>query len=136
MRAKSPDDSIAAALERADADLVRDPRDCLDTLCVANLGTWTHMQIPRRPVPSQQSLVLETSYMGPGFLPFQTDPPVIRHNPIGRMLTALLMRLAPVDPSLGAIQQVGLFGSAVGSVRKWHPEDLVGVPKEALRPIS
>jgi hypothetical protein len=45
IRAKSPAGSVVNALMRADEGLVSDPRDCMDFLCVADLGSWALMRM-------------------------------------------------------------------------------------------
>ena len=125
-----PENVISAALQAADEKEVQDPRDCLDYLCVANLGTWALM---RQYFSFDAEEYWMTSYMGP-WLTFgkESSNELPNHdfapNPIGRFLTGLLRRLGEREKSIAPIAQyfdgVGLFGVGQGATRKW-PEEVV-----------
>lgn len=125
----SAQDSIGRLLAKADADLVRDPRDCLDFLCVADLGTWALM----RAILGTWA----TSYMGPMR---RTDAPLDSPELIGRFLTGLLGRLGQVEPELRPIaryfQEAGLYGLGAGLVRYWDWADVPDGTPTALWPSS
>jgi hypothetical protein len=131
LTSKSPEESIGRALSRADTGLVTDPRDCLDFLCVADLGTWALMRFVGSVPKGRTSPQLLVSYMGPLERSLQTDLPEDDPNPLGRFLTGLLRRLGATDPTLARIgayfESVGLFGIGQGPVRTW---DLDGLPPE------
>jgi hypothetical protein len=146
VRAKLPHESIANALVRADSAFVKDPRDCMDVVCVADVGTWALMRFTTRVASSSQgaeedeadwkSLEIITTYMGP----INADPSTpYAANPIGRMLTNLLGRLGSTDPQLGAIadyfRDVGLFGVGQGVPRHWSGADFPHLPLTATRTI-
>jgi hypothetical protein len=129
-------ESVSAALERADRKIVTDPRDCLDFLCVADLGTWAVMRLVMGALEDHPHGRLTVSYMGPmqrddGVEPVRDDP-----GPLGRFLTGLLRRLGPTEPPLAAVgayfETVGLFGVGQGSVRSW---DLDAVPEGARETV-
>ena len=123
---KQPEQSITGALTRVDADIVADPRDCIDFICVADLGTWALMRMATR--REDGGYEVATVYMAPIDETMQlghrsTNPP-----PIGRFLTGLLRRLGSIDPALAPMATyfggVGLFGTGYGSPRKWEYADL------------
>src|SRR5262249_32103931 len=60
---RSPQDVINAALTEADQAEVSDPRDCLDFICVANLGTWTLMRMSVVPGNSSSVAAIDTCYI-------------------------------------------------------------------------
>jgi hypothetical protein len=119
---RPPQEVINAALTEADQAELSDPRDCLDFICVVNLGTWTLMRMPVAPESPSSVAAVETCYMGQ--LTFQGPAPDVGTDPLGRFLTALLRRFGPIDPALAAIatyfQDVGLFGSGGGATRRWE----------------
>jgi hypothetical protein len=127
---KRPEDVIGDALIRHDRDIVRDPRDCLDFICVANLGTWAVFKggIPH---PDKGNPVLITAYMGPfDEAARQLQNPEVNFDPdpIGRFLTGLLERFGKRDTEIAAIAEyfrdVELFGIAQGRFRYWEPTEL------------
>jgi hypothetical protein len=120
---------VRDALAQADQAEIDDPRDCLDFICVADLGTWTLMRIPLVPASESNAAVLLTSYMGP-----LTDAPNHaavhgqRSDAIGRFLTSLLSRFGLTDPALASIgsyfYDTGLFGMGEAISRRWDLDDL------------
>jgi hypothetical protein len=135
VKSKAPENSIASALSEADAALVSDPRNCLDIVCVANLGTWSVMRLALLTEPLPPSPIINVVYMGPLDSRFNQSPHV-ESEPIGRFLTTLLRRLGPTDPGLALIanylNEVGLFGVGQGPVRTWTAEDLPTLSLESL----
>lgn len=127
VHSKSPEDSLSDAIDTADRRYVTDPRDCLDFVCIAALGTWTLMRMLFRDV-EDSPFSISSTYMGPGgWTGGPVEPP-----PVGRFLTGLLRRLGAVDPTLAPIAEyfhhTGLFGMGTGSVRSFPlnelPQDL------------
>ncbi len=80
--------TLRDALIAEDLKQVSDPRDCLDFVCVADLGTWSHSRFIVRSDESGKGVV-GTAYMGP-YLGFSDDA-------LGRFLTILLHRLRPPE---------------------------------------
>ena len=122
-----PQEVINAALAAADKAELDDPRDCLDFICVADLGTWTLMRMPVAPQNPSSLAAVTTSYMAQILLQVQGRPdlnPQINPDPIGRFLTSLLRRFGSIDPIIASIAayfyDVGLFGTGGGAVRHWE----------------
>jgi hypothetical protein len=122
-----PQEVVSAALTAADESELDDPRDCLDFICVADLGTWTLMRMPVAPQNRSSVAAVTTSYMAQ--MQWQVeghaDPdPRINPAPLGRFLTALLRRFGSLDPAIASIAtyffDVGLFGTGGGAVRQWE----------------
>ena len=122
---RPPGEVLSSALYQIDLDEVSDPRDCLDLICVADLGTWTLMRLPFAPQEETSVVSVETCYMRQLRPQGEfVDIPGLFPDPIGRFLTSLLGRLAPVDPALGAIASyffdAGLYGTGSGQSRHWE----------------
>jgi hypothetical protein len=128
---KPPEEVIGDALAQADKHEVRDPRDCLDFICVADLGTWAVLK-GYMEYPDEGEQNLTTSYMGP-VDEFMRKIPVtnVNHdpNPIGRLLAGLLKELGENNSEIAAIanyfHDVGLFGIGKGQIRVWLANELV-----------
>jgi hypothetical protein len=128
---KLPEEVISDALAQADGDEVRDPRDCLDFVCVSDLGTWAvlkgYMELP----PDKGKQNLTTTYMGPvdEFMR-QISVAGVNHdpNPIGRVLAGILEQLGESDSEIAAIAEyfhnAGLFGIGKGRPRVWLTSEL------------
>lgn len=123
-RRKPPSDVISAALTEADRVELDDPRDCLDFICVSDLGTWTLMRTPVAPKNSSSVAAVTTTYMAQIPIHLLDGSPHPAGLPIGRFLTALLRRLGKIDPDVAAIAayfyDVGLFGTGGGAIREWE----------------
>jgi hypothetical protein len=121
-RRRPPKEVIDDALATADRAELDDPRDCLDFVCVADLGTWTLMRMPVEPRNPSSAAAVDTSYLGQKT--FQEPAPELITDPLGRFLTALLRRFGSTDPAIAAIasyfQSVGLFGMGGGPSRHWE----------------
>jgi hypothetical protein len=126
-RRNPPQEVISAALTAADKAELDDPRDCLDFICVADLGTWTLMRMPIAPQNPSSLAAVATSYMAQMVPQVQGRPDLNHHinpDPIGRFLTSLLRRFGPIDPIIASIAayfyDVGLFGTGGGPIRQWE----------------
>jgi hypothetical protein len=122
-----PKEVISKALKAADEAELNDPRDCLDFICVADLGTWTLMRMQVAPQDPSSLAAVSTSYMAQVTAQVQGRPdldPRINPDPLGRFLTSLLRRFGPIDPVIGSIAayfyDVGLFGTGSGAMRQWE----------------
>jgi hypothetical protein len=110
---RAPGRSLYNALITADQTYVDDPRECLDLLCIADLGTWTSF---RRVRPGTGDYIVENSYM-------QTwRQPVA---PVGAFLTTFLAKLGVHDSDLGSIASYFRRAAPAGvevafGSRHWH----------------
>jgi hypothetical protein len=129
---KSPVTVVAEALQQADAEEVNDPHDCLDFVCVPNLGTWFLLRFahPRRPQAKKD--LLTTTHMGP-----ISESGHRNDDAIGQFLVALLERISHIDNSMSAIAHylgaadAGLATSGQGKLRTWEFD---GIPEDLQRP--
>jgi len=125
VRSSSPLQSIEDALLRADETHVADPRDCLDFVCVADLGTWALMRFVLFPESGAPGYEVKSTYMGAPSASMTGGYPV---SPLGRFLTGLLRRLGDVDPHLAPIaayvHEAGLFGTGSGTPRTFAMDTL------------
>jgi hypothetical protein len=121
-RRRPPQEVISAALTEADQTELNDPRDCLDFICVADLGTWSLMRMVVVPTRPDSAAAVDTVYMAQ--MTFEQPVPELVTEPLGRFLTALFRRFGPINPAIAAIatyfQDVGLFGMGGGAVRHWE----------------
>jgi hypothetical protein len=117
---------ITEALTEADKAELDDPRDCLDFICVADLGTWALMRMPAAPASASSAAAVTTCYMAQ--VEYKGPAHGVYDDPLGRFLTALLRRFGAVDPAIASIasyfHDVGLFGTGNGSIRQWELTEL------------
>jgi hypothetical protein len=140
----TPAAAVGAALAEADAKEVTDPRECLDFVCVPNLGTWSLTRAPFEKIDTNSLMAndegrgtLMTFHMGPldgnEFDEASTDT-----DAFGRFLTGLLRRLGEADESIAAIAKyfegAGLYG--VGRGRKMREWPFTSIPEDLRRVIS
>ena len=126
---------LDGALKRVDREEVSDPRDCLDFLCVVDLGTWTPLRMPFIEADNS-GWVVNVAYMAP----LVSVGGVLGHghisSPLGRFLSTLLRRLASVDPTLAGLatyfQKVGLTGIGGGEPRSFQFQE---IPDELRDPL-
>lgn len=134
IRSTSPQQSVTKALQRADARLVVDPRECIDFICIASLGTWALMRFLEEFHGEAEPGRVSVTYMGP--LDDDAFPGRGQAIPIGRLLTGLLRRLSPADSTLRSIgayfQSAGLFGIGQGVPRRF---DLAEMPPDIRQNI-
>jgi hypothetical protein len=113
--ASSPFDNVTAAFVARDDELARHPRECLDVICVADLGTWSTMRTPYARA-RDGSPTCETAAMAE-----ELDP---SPAPVASFVTHLLRRLSYADPSLRQMAEglaaLQLIGSLAGRIRRWE----------------
>jgi hypothetical protein len=133
----SPRETIRSHLQDAESEFVSHPRECLDIVCVADLGasvqtkvTFTDQHKDEKhpdecivtgfawhdPVDSFETLKLNGNFK------FTTNP----FSPIGTLLCVLLRRLAWENPSIRPIADyfrwTGLQGGGAFHVKQWSQE--------------
>ncbi len=128
----TPDKNIEQRLQASDKKYVSHPRECLDLLCIADLGTWISSKItffsPRMfpgnewayPKHLESGGVALSTYIG------HTDSYDNQFNqftPIGTLISDLSQRLAWEDPSVRDLaryyQATNIGGIGGGESRTW-----------------
>lgn len=130
---RRPEEVLSEALNKAVESEISNPRDCIDIVCIADLGTWTLLRVPWGSPDESAKVIVTTTYMGPLI---DVNSSSATHgpstDPIGRFLTSLLRRLAPTDPAIAPLaeyfHETGLTGTGQGVIREWKldtpPDDL------------
>lgn len=121
---RRPEEVLSEALSKAVESEISNPRDCIDIVCVADLGTWTLLRAPWRSADEAAKAIVTTTYMGPLI---DVNSSSATHgpstDPIGRFLTTLLRRLGPADPAIASLaeyfHEAGLTGTGQGAIREW-----------------
>lgn len=133
-----PKDNVTGKLLGSDKSYVAHPREGLDLLCVADLGTWDLSKMALLPydavnrmrqlgiaVPSGPQYakgVAWTAYMGQAI---EADSHQADFTPIGGLIASLSRKLAWEKPSLRQLAdyypKTGIGGSGSGTVRYWAP---------------
>jgi hypothetical protein len=132
-----PESVLSAAIDKITKDEIDDPRDCMDFVCVADLGTWTLMRILWTSDDPAVGGIVSTTYMGPltdeGLSAASHGP---TSDPVGRLLTSLFRRIAQTDPKISSLadyfHQTGLTGTGAGVLTQWPLQE---VPDELRRII-
>lgn len=128
----TPTDNIKQALLKSDQLYVSHPRECLDLLCVADLGTWkimkvlaplalaSHYKIPIN-IILENGLALQTAYM---MATSANKNQSEYFTPIGSCIFDLSRKLAWEDTQLREISQyyegTKMGGSGEGEARLWN----------------
>jgi len=127
-RQTTAEEAVTRLLRKADQDLVRDIRDGMAYVCVADLGTWVMMQSIRYADGFWPTHAV-SAYMEPrkhGGLRDE-DANESAPEPIGRFLTCLLQGFAERDtglqPFAAYFASAGLFGSGTLRPRRWVLKD-------------
>jgi hypothetical protein len=95
----TPTDNVTEAAAARDTELVLHPRECLDLICVADLGTWTTMRSPWIEM-GEDGARCHVSRIA--------AHPELSPTPVASFVTHLLKRLSYADPSLRPVTD-GLF---------------------------
>ena len=116
----TPVPNIARKLDESDALHVTHPRQSLDLLCVADLGTWVSSKITLVGQPGYVNGTARSAYVG---LSIVSDTEKTATTPIGSFISSLTSKLAWEDPRLRDIADyyrvVGLGGVGQGPMREW-----------------
>lgn len=127
----TPLSNIHNRLIEEDQKQVHHPREMLDVLCVADLGTWCSHKTSRFPIgygieaynhtPTHAIPLAFTSFMAPIE---DTSKPELIVTPIGRLLFSLMYKMAWEDPIFRPFavefQQIGVGGGSQGTGRPWN----------------
>ena len=130
----TPEDNITTQLFASDWSFVSHPRQTLDVLCVADLGTWTSSKVsflgPRQ-IPYEANSETARLY-GPdgsavsshiGSMSSRSENKADRFTPLGGLISYLTRRLAWENPGLRDLadyyRQAKLIGSGQGGMRTW-----------------
>jgi hypothetical protein len=125
----TPRENLERNLLDVSTELVNHPREELDFVCVANLTTIATTRLVWMPSGGggRQGAQARSDIgeVGTGMMVAdEADVP----GPLAVFISALIMRLAYVDPSVrplaDALRLTGTFGSARGQVRRWRTEDV------------
>lgn len=128
----TPDTNIAQKLFNSDELHITHPRECLDLLCVADLGTWktmkmlgtlalaSHHKIPLN-IVLESGLALQTSYMMATSIHKNQSE---YFTPIGSLILDLSRKIAWEDTQLREISQyyqdTEMGGTGEGKIRQWN----------------
>lgn len=133
-----PRDNVTSQLAVSDHSYVTHPRESLDVVCVADLGTWTLIRLAlvgsnaagmlresdqRVPDGPQYEMgVSMTAYAGHTV---EDDSQKATFTPIGSLIASLTRKLAQDNPSLrglaGYYPSAGISGDGIGLSRFWAP---------------
>ena len=139
--ASKPENNVTSKLVASDQAFVTHPREGLDLLCVADLGTWALTKLAfLRPevfnsisqfgyhVPSRPQYakgIAWTSYFSHAM---QANNQQEAFTPIGCLIAFLSRKLAWGNPSLRQLAEyypkTGIEGSGTATVRYWAPQDI------------
>ncbi|HWX19540.1 MAG TPA: DUF6602 domain-containing protein [Candidatus Binatia bacterium] len=123
----SPFENINNALWDAEPEFVHHPVECLDFLCVADLGTWTVMKTNYHNASYFTSEDMATRY-GPatsGYIchGIGRDRQQAYYSPIGTLLGGLFRKLAWTFLDMRSMEEyfrmVDVHGSGEGRTRQW-----------------
>jgi hypothetical protein len=123
-----PVEIIGNQLIASDLKFVSHPRESLDVLCVADLGTWTiskmnYMSPHQFPDPAMATIYgskANTSYICHGLNVAQKKP---FFSPLGALFSSLYHKLAWTFPDMRGLdnyfRQVNVMGDGMGAMRSW-----------------
>ena len=131
----TPENNIEEKLRESDYSHVSHPRECLDLLCVADLGTWISGKLTFIGPPTIRGWaslnpVIHLQYGPEGSAQSTYVQHTSSHNnqtkyftPIGTLISNLSRRLAWEDPALRDLadyyQVTKIGGTGEGGFRKW-----------------
>lgn len=127
----NPLDNVTSTLMAADQNKVTHPREFLDFVCVADLGTWGTLRAPVMPVdllakvvPQETGVRLERCAM----TAVGVHDPGKSPAPVGVLIGRLISMLAYNDPALHSMaegfRQTGTLGEFIGHQRPWDLPDI------------
>jgi hypothetical protein len=110
----TPAENVTAAAVAGEAELALHPRECLDLICVADLGTWA---------------LARTPFLELGGPPRVTTARIAAHPelspaPVASFVTHLLRSLSYADPALrpmtAGLQALNMLAVGGGETRFWE----------------
>lgn len=120
----TPAENVTAGATKHEAELVKHPRESLDLICVADLGTWALSRVPF--IAMDGSPVAHTARIA--------AHPELSPMPIASCITHLLRSLSYIDPTLrpmtAGLQALNMLAIGGGQPRSW---DLEAVFTEEVR---
>ncbi len=139
--ASRPLENVTRTLRLLDNNLVEHPRECLDFLCVADLGLWWTTRIPlvreavRDEGNTEEVIFKEFAMTGIG----HTGPGEI-FGPVASFITHVLAKLSYSDPALGELvgnlRNMGTLGESNGNGREWPLGDVFSNISQAQLPYE
>jgi hypothetical protein len=123
-----PIEIVSKTLFESDSTFVRHPREAIDILCVADLGTWTVTKMNGINPNRFSDPVMATLYGGhanSGYMCHAKSLPrqEVNFSPLGTLFSALYHKLAWAYPDMRNLDdyfgQVRLRGTAEGISRNW-----------------
>ena len=133
-----PKENVTRTLLQADESYVSHPRESMDLLCIADLGTWALTKLVLLPSdaasrahqlgydlpsgPRYAKGIAWTSYFSHAM---ETDDQQETFTPIGSLVASLSRKLAWGNPSLRELAEyypkTGIEGLGGGNIRWWPP---------------
>jgi hypothetical protein len=113
-KSSTPTENVTAAAAKHEAELVQHPRESLDLICVADLGTWALSRSP----------FLETAGRPPrAYAARIAARPELSPTPVASFITHLLRSLSYTDPTLrpmtAGLQALNMLAIGGGEPRFW-----------------
>lgn len=122
-----PEENVTNRLLESDRDFVDHPRDCLDLLCVADLGMWASWKYTYN-LPSYATTKFGTANTAESHYGLSSAR---QNRPIGGLIAYLSSRLAWEIPSLRSLadyySRASLFGGGTMYKRSW-PSSIYSEP--------
>lgn len=146
-----PEDNVSTKLTASDQAYVSHPRESLDLLCIADLGTWALSKLAHLPSeavsrirqlrydipsgPQYANAIAWTCYFSHAM---QVDNQQDTFTPIGCLIAYLSRKLAWDNPALRQLAEyypkTGIEGSGSGSIRWWSPQEIYSDQTNAQLP--
>lgn len=127
----TPLENVSKKLALLDQSEVIHPREALDLLCVADLGTWAMLRAPY--LPPQATVLMPGAtdlYKSEGCsqTSMTTPNPAKTEWPVGSLVAHLLGWLSYNDPTMrpfaDSLRLAGLLGEGSGKARIWNLHDV------------
>jgi hypothetical protein len=139
----NPRQTIEEHLRAADEQLVAHPREMLDAICVADLGTWYAVKtvaMNPRPLKPHRNRYPIVRHKGPIATGYMGTVVGSDFTAIGSMVVVLLRRLAWEDASLQTLADyfslTGIAGPSSGRTRAWDTTTLSEQVRRTTHPFD
>jgi hypothetical protein len=114
----TPTDNVTAAAIKHEAELVQHPRESLDLICVADLGTWALARCP----------FIELAGLPKSSTTRIAAHPALSPTPVASFVTHLLRSLSYTDPTLrpmtSGLQALNMLAIGGGQTRPWDLDEV------------